>query len=431
MFMPRSRFAFTREAMKYFKSVFWAEGVRALPWLCAILATLGGYWVVMDIWPVWESVFLMPSSPGAWFPDMYAVLAASDLHAAGFDPYGDNPLGAKHLYPRSWFALASIGLDRSDTHVAGLALGGAFLAVSLFWLRPRRYREAVFAVFCLLSPPLTLGFQRANVDNVLYLMLVATACVSVSKREVVRIGVGGVLVMAATLLKFYPIFAAAGAWWNESGRRRWLVIGLYAVLIGVFGVSLWEDYRRISVVVNLGKMADGYLYVFGANFAPLVRPVAFVGLALCGCGAWAGWKWPGLRLPVVAGDVAPAGFVLGGCVLLGCFAIGNSFSYRLVFVLLMIPWWWRLCGSADRSVRFLAGVSLFFTILLLWRDGVAALGLRMMRENGWVDTHNAIVAWHRQVLVAIQWVWCGLVVCLMTAMTRQIPVAKEPVQDRT
>jgi hypothetical protein len=430
--MPGPHFPFTPEAMKYFKSVFWTEGVRALPWLCAILATLGGYWVVMDIWPVWEAGFLMPSSPGAWFPDMYAVLAASDLHAAGFDPYGDNPLGTKHLYPRSWFALASLGLDRSDTHVAGLALGGAFLAVSMVWLRPRRYREAVFAVFCLLSPPLTLGFQRANVDNVLYLMLVAAACVLASQRKLVRIGLGGLLIMAATLLKFYPIFAAAGAWWNEAGRGRWRVIGLYAVLIGVFGVSLWEDYRRISVVVNLGKVADGYLYVFGANFDPLVRPVAMVGLALCGCGAWAGWKWPGLRLPpVVAGDVAPAGFVLGGCVLLGCFAMGSSFSYRLVFVLLMIPWWWRLRAAPERATRVLARVSLFFTMLLLWRDGVAALGLNHVRAAGWIELHDYIVGWRRQILVTAQWAWCALVVCLMMAMVRRSRVATATAVDRT
>lgn len=417
--------------MKLSGSLSRAEWARSLPWLCAILATVGCYWAILGLWPVWEAFFLMPSSPGGWFPDMYAVLAASDLYAAGYDPFGDNPLGTKHYYPRSWFALADFGLIRSDAHVLGLLLGGVFLAVSLIWLRPKCYQQAVFTLFCLLSPPLTLGFQRANVDIVLYLMLVATACVLASKREMVRIGVGGLLIMAGTLLKFYPIFGSTAVCWNESGRRRWRVVLVFVVLLGLFGPSLWEDYRRISAMVNLGKMADGYLYSFGANFDPLVSRVAWAGIVYCIAAAWVGWRYLTPRLTAKRSEAEPAGFMLGGCVLLGCFATGNSFAYRLVLVLLMIPWWWRLYRSTERFVRVLAGVSLVFTILLLWRDGVAAAGLRMVRDAGWVDMHNAIVGWHRQVLAAVQWVWCGLVMCLLAGMANQIPVAKEPASGRT
>jgi len=192
----------------------------------------------------------------------------------------------------------------------------------------------------------------------------------------------------------------------------------------VFGASLWEDYHRITSMVNVGRMA-GHLYSFGANFTPALRWVAISGVIACVAGAWVGWTHVAPRLRVRAYEAEPIGFLLGGCVLLGCFTIGNSFAYRLVFVLLMIPWWWCLRDSQERVVRVVAVVSLAVTLMLLWRDAVLAVSLREMQQSRWADMHRLVVEWHQQVLAAVQWMWCALVVCLMVAMARLIPVAKE------
>jgi hypothetical protein len=407
------------------------EIIGVLPWLSAILATLIGYWLLLGLWSAWETLFLLPTSPGAWFPDIYAVLAASDVNAAGYNPYGSNPLGVRHYYPRSWFMLADLGLTRANAPWLGLLLGGIFLGVSLVWLRPSRYRDAAYVVACLLAPPITLGFQRANVDNILYMLLAGVAIMLTSNRTLVRIGVGVTLIMLATLLKFYPMFGAAAVWWHETKKRRRYVVLLFGVLAGVFGMSLLEDYRQISKMVNLTTIGLGHLYSFGMNFEPVLRGVAWTGVIMCGVAAWGGWRHVAPRLAWRDDEPQPVAFMLGACVLLGCFVVGCSFAYRLVFVLLMIPWWWRLRDSGDRVLRIVAVASLVCTLALFWRDAVVAGGLRGMHREGWVETHNFIVGWHRQALAMVQWGWCALVVCLAMAMARQIPVANKSGLGRT
>jgi hypothetical protein len=393
--------------------------------LC-ITCTLAGYGALLFFWPQWQTFWILPSSSAPWFWDSYVVLAASDLHAAGIDPYGMNPLYIRHVYPRAWLGLANLGLTRDDSLWLGLALGGSFLGAALFWMRPHHYKQAGYVVAVLLAPPLTLGFQRGNSDLVIVLIVGGLLLALLHEKAVIRNGAGLVLLVFATLLKFYPAVIAGVMVCNETrwGRRIRVAL-LLLVVLGCVSFPLLEDYRRIATYTTLGELGQSGIYSYGADFSAPLLVVAWSGVMICMAGAWAGWAKLANMLPALRRESAPLGFMLGGTVLLGCFFAGSSYSYRLVFVVLMIPWWWQMRDDTKSAgVRKMASAGLILTLLLLWRDAGAALALQKGRHFFGIDFHNAVATYHRPVLALIGWMWCALVTCWLAAMVRKWPLTK-------
>jgi hypothetical protein len=395
-------------------------------WLAMITATLFAYGALLFFWQQWQTLWMLPTTTAPWFPDAYAVLAASDLHAAGYDPYGANPLLVRHMYPRAWFGLSYLGLNRNDALWLGLALGAAFLGTALIWLKPRNFWEAAYAVAILVSPPITLGFQRGNADMVIALVMGGLVAALRGKSAVVRNGAGLVLLTIATLLKFYPAVTAGVVIWNEMSWRRRLGTALLVFLtLGCIGWPLVADYRRIASTTQLGGLGQNGIYVFGADFSLPLGMVAWVGMAAVATALWAGWSKLAPKLPALSRDSASLGFMVGAILLLGCFFAGNSYAYRLVFVLMMIPWWWRMwTEKTARGLRAMAAAGLILTLLLLWRDAGVALALQYGRDFFGIDFHNAVAIHHRMVLAWIGWMWCGLVACWLIAMVRKLSLAK-------
>jgi hypothetical protein len=117
--------------------------------------------------------------------------------------------------------------------------------------------------------------------------------------------------------------------------------------------------------------------------------------------------------------VAERGFLFGAVLLLGCFAAGGSYVYRLVFVLLLIPWWWQVReGGQTRLARGLAVAGLVLTPLLFWRDGAVGFLLQWGRDLGSPPFHIWVIKGHRAALCVIEWLWCSAVVGLLAAMAR-------------
>jgi hypothetical protein len=379
----------------------------------ALIVTYG----VIVFWPGVMTFFGLPLPFGHWFVDLHSVLASSDALAAGLDPYRPNPLDilhATHWYSHWWFWLHDLGLTRADTSWLGKVLGAGFLAATIWVVRPGNFLEMLLAWALACSPAVVLGFNRANSDFLIYIVLAALAWALASRHRPLWL-LGAPVVALLGGLKFYPL--AGGVALVLAPRPAAEVrasLGFMALLSVLVGLGVYKDLIRIVPLID---ECSG-LFIFAGSqifvLAGLPVTVAKIMTLLCGvlmAGLW--WR----HLPV-APAMAPAhektAFGLGAILILGCFFTGNSYSYRLVFTLLMLPLLWT--WSRQEVAGGIARLTLGLMLPLAWIDGLVSA----MINAGWtqrlgIATPTAELAgsWLAH---AVSWVWvsgiCGLLLAL-------------------
>jgi hypothetical protein len=185
---------------------------------------------------------------GVWFIDLHAILASCDAVAAGLDPYAYNPLdhfGRVHCYPHWWLLLGSWGFTRADTQWLGFLLVAVFFVSAVVALRPRLIGELFWMLAVLCSPPVLLALERANIDLVVFVLLAPVVPCLMSRRPLARL-MAVPLIVAATMLKVYPLVAAVVLLGAGSGREMRRLIGVGIVLLAVALPDMIGDFQRYA-----------------------------------------------------------------------------------------------------------------------------------------------------------------------------------------
>lgn len=358
---------------------------------------------------------------GWWFVDTYALLASSDAVAQGLDPYVPNPLDILHVphwYSDWWFALAALGFNRTDVFAVGAFIVGSFLVTALVSLRPSRGGEVAGAWLVLCSPPVLLGVNRANADLLVCALMVLLAWILAAAPRRIWAAGGVALVALATGLKFYPIVAGAALVAAPRPRReRWLALGLmaFAALLVAWSVADAVVRALPLVLPPVGFFSFGAGAWFG--LLGLTPPAAHLAAWVTGLALAAFW-W---RLaPAVPAGIAPherIAFVIGALLIVGCFFTGVSYSYRLVFVVLLLPllWRWVALGPATEG-RWIVRLVLGLMLPVLWIDGLACVFVNLGWATRWgfgLPLVEDLAGWLTHTL---SWLWvagiCGLLLAL-------------------
>ena len=345
------------------------------------------YQTILTIWGI--SPFRFP------FLDLNAVLAARECWAKGIDVFLSDPcdvLGRPHVYSPVWL-IGSGFLGTADTQTAGLCLDILFL-LSL-WLLPQPATPGAFLVTlaATLSATTLYAVERANNDLVIFIVLLASARLSVAGPSGRAAGYAGFFL--AAILKFYPAVLVVLAL-RERPRT-----GL-AVLIGFIGgmVLFFFLYSRsLGIVLTTPPYGSPFTDLFGASnlakgFSAIVGSspygqrlglvgaplVTLVALYLCVRIAHRSFLLTNAESePSDLGSLERQLMVIGMTLLLGCFFAGQSVYYRAIFFLLALPGLLTMARSASelasrRRYQRLVAVILF----LMWeeplRTAISTLG---------------------------------------------------------
>ena len=262
-------------------------GWGVLPFTFAILLSAFFFWVAIDpaIW-AWSSRwfgFL------AWpvFGDLGVTLEHFHQADDGLDPLID-PESA-FAYPRAVLALRYFGFHHLPLPLLGALQAAAAMVGILLVLRPKAMKRSLATIGLLLTPPMLLGIERANLDFVLFLLCVVAArlwarAIKPTGLLLPVLGMG-----AGALLKLYPLFAILGAALAERGRRRtaWLLCAL--VVVGYWAWNA-EEMGLIAQKIPVSTSASWGCLIL---FARLERffgadPAGFVWLTSVKC-RWLPW----------------------------------------------------------------------------------------------------------------------------------------------
>jgi len=355
-------------------------------WWWLLLAFSFAYFGAIAANPTWFSFFGV-SHYSVWFVDSYAILASNDALAHGLDPYVPNPFDyfrRPHVYSHWWFTLGKLGLTRQDNGWLGLTLGGLFLLVAWWSLRPRSAGELGWCAAVLCSPPVLLALNRANNDLVVFLLLAPVVPILLLRQRSWRIA--SVLFVAfATGLKFYPAVASLVLLYGET-RAEIRERGLIALLaLSIVGVSVAPDLLgAVKVPSPTGILTFGAMNLFETlGCSNLVG----LGLSLVVALLVMTFAWRSTLLKDWTISPAERGrwmhFVLGAALLTGCFFTGKNYAYRWVFALWLAPalWPWMTDPLASRGFRRFARVTGILLLFSLWGDALVSSACNLFAQH--------------------------------------------------
>jgi hypothetical protein len=349
--------------------------VAAVALYLAVIATGRVVWAV-DLWPSLG----VPSGPSLFF-DARNLTAAWESERLGFDPLYESPRdprGRPLTYPRVWLLVGGLGLDQSHTVVlACILISALFLCFVLLMGRVPLGTGLVMAVAAC-APAIMFAVERANMDIALFSVIASALLVWRSWPALARI-LSPALVLLAATAKLYPAVALLAF---VISRDRIAARMALACLAG-FGMYVAANLRDLTHVAAIAM--QGELFSYGARILPahlyhqvgadrwagptaLKQVIAAIPLAVLAA-TLARWSRP---RPTQWIEEAPGATMellalhTGMLIYLGTFAMGNSFDYRLVFLLLTLPQLAAWSRTPEHRLSSLALSALVSIVVLLW-----------------------------------------------------------------
>jgi len=286
------------------------------------------------------------------FNDLQVLWNGIAAHAGGVDPLLSNEM--PYNYPRIWLMTARVELHQVPLVPAALGLEAAFLIFSLWILRARTRREAIIVALLLVSPAVLLVLERGNTELVVFMLVFGSLAWAPRPDAPVRGTVAAVAMLVAGMLKLYPAITLAGGAVFSRGARRGLFVAALAGF-ALYGVTHVPELRLVSqkslrdyhASYGSNVLATGFRnHFFEETWSPdslrrfdRVAPAVGLGfyLALLFVASRRGWRKHAAFAAVECDDRTLAWFWSGALIYCGSFALGNSFVYRLIFLLPCLP----------------------------------------------------------------------------------------------
>lgn len=329
---------------------------------------------------LWNIPTIMPP-----FEDMRVITGAAQTIKAGLDPTTQNVFDPSHQpfnYPQIWYPILRSPIDTSWTiPLAALAIGLFFTGIVFLPATLNKY-SVLFLLLTVFSPAVMLGIERANVDIVFFFLLVV-ALLATEFSPWASL----VIVLIATVFKLFPIFGI-GYFVEQKLTSTWKYIiaglGLSALyflgdlqdMLRVFRTTLKGDDLSYGVTVfarRLGnEYAAGYHYLrfrllhipVSVSYADLRLVGYVITFVILGCAIYIAIRYHGRYESSDPKNLRA--FRAGAGIYVGTFLLGNNHDYRLMFLLLTIPFLAEWSGQAQRTEQRVARLALAGILLSSW-----------------------------------------------------------------
>jgi hypothetical protein len=352
--------------------------------LGAVALYVVAVWVIRFLWGADARPWLgVPSGPSLFF-DTRNITAALECRRLGYDPLVENPCdpwGRAMFYPRVWLLLRWLGLDQTDTLALGVLIGLLFLVALCLLTGPISAGQGIVVAVAVCSPAVMFALERANMDVVLFSVLVAAVLLWRRGTELSRT-ISPFLVLVAATGKLYPVFGLPAYLVLRHRRAALAAVACGLLFLAYVAVTL-DDVRTVATTATQGqyysygaRILIGQLYHLaagqdwqGASMA--AQAIAAIPLLLL---VVVLWFWFRRRLGPGAGERPQAStaellaFYLGALLYVGTFAVFRNYDYRLIYLLLTLPQllqWVRQDRAGDLR-RSMAGLGLVAVVLSLW-----------------------------------------------------------------
>src|SRR5882757_834152 len=318
----------------------------------------------------WISLGFVELPP--YFTDLRTVAAAPEAMALGRDPLIENPtdpLGRPMNYPRIWAYLARyVHLNLLGLTAVGIVFWLLFIASVLIVMRSSgpEWRNNRYVLLAALSSASWFPLHQGNNDLLIFFLTVVglyafERCKSCSLA----------MIAAATMLKVYPIILFPVLVSRDNGKiANAGIVGTFAACLGfwLYNVSDLQLIRAgntalvnhtygFGSLLSIPKILPSYEGMLWATNAKwelvffIVCAVSAVCIFLLG---FIGGNKSSRR-----SDATVELFFIGGATLYtGTFVLGNNWDYRLIFLILCVPY----IALMPRALRYAVMAALLISM---------------------------------------------------------------------
>jgi hypothetical protein len=324
---------------------------RALPWISAAVIFAALAIVTFDDASWGRAHACLPWMFQPIYHDWHVLQLGWQAQAAGIDPLASP--SHPYNYPRLLLAGSNLGLQHIPPAAGGLLTAALVLAVLGATLGSAGWPGAVIGAVLLFSQPVLLLLERGNLDAWIVALVVGGVSATRQDRSAPYV-LGLLLLLIAALLKLYPAVLFAGgllAW--RGARRRLLGAALLFLVVALIvkrdeiALIFLKTGRGIESAYGLALTSSRYLIEAAKNdtgldarqHLPLMIQLSLglYALLLLAAGV-TGWRERQRVTGICSDPFVTACFWCGALIYAGTFALGANWSYRLVFLLLCVPW---------------------------------------------------------------------------------------------
>jgi hypothetical protein len=322
------------------------------------------------------------------FFDLHTPLSWLECAEKGIDVFHANPCQPGYVvsYGPIILALAGSGLSTADSLWLGVTVSGIALISILWLLRPTTLGQSAICAAAIVSSSVMFAAERANLDIIIFLWLLASAALLCGSRAA-RLG-GYALLLIIGLVKFYPL-AALGIAVRERTRIFLTICAIsavsVAVYLAVYGPEIRLALTRIPVTISPTDFNSFGILDFAITTVRWTTGIALtkgdpwynfgrVALLLLGAGlsyrvkCW--FQTLGVTLGGTRFEITL--FILGALVISFCFFFGSNISYRCVLLVLCVPLLLTSMSAPSMNAisKGVAGTQVVLMIVVLWAPAI-------------------------------------------------------------
>uniref|UniRef100_UPI0040481511 hypothetical protein n=1 Tax=Limnohabitans sp. TaxID=1907725 RepID=UPI0040481511 len=296
-------------------------------WIGILLSILSAGWT-----NTWKALRVPTMSPA--FADMRTVQGSISSIAAEFNPQVNNPgdpWNRPMNYPSVWSWIAEIfGFQSESNYLIFVSTTVvAFFLCCYFLLR--KYPSVTLLLLCFSGATL-LAVERGNNDIVVFALLFLAA----SSRNYVSM----IAIFVATALKIYPLLAFPAFLKNPRSAAGMAFLIFVAIIILFPELSAIRSATPISASLSYGSQSlSSAFQIYNIGLTSFTLTVVLISASF----VFLMLKKIRVMLTVSnATEREELLFLVGSCVYIGTFILASNYDYRLIFLLLCVPFIMKL-----------------------------------------------------------------------------------------
>jgi len=320
-------------------------------------------------WQLWNIQTMTPH-----FADVRTITHGAESFANGFDPLYENPEDPwqrKLAYPRIWQGLFSLGLNASHSTAMGVMWLIAFLLGITLLLKNTDNKTLWFVFALVLSPATLLAIERGTLDLLMF-FIIALAVIAIQRSYLVSAG----FIFTGFVLKLFPIFA----WilFIKGERTKFIISTLGAfVLVGIYIALNIEDFKFIwsyvprSTDISFGRnvlwMAVGQS---SESLSLVTRVISIIVIVVAFLLAYFDPFKSKPKQTITNNNneqLYQDAFRVGATLYIYIFLLfGNSWDYRLIFLIFTVPQLLKWSNIECRTIKIISKLALLTILLSFW-----------------------------------------------------------------
>lgn len=330
---------------------------------CLLLGFLQGYDAV---WSIWKITPLKPH-----FGDLRNLTSGAESIAMGYDPLYFNPqdpwerpLNQPRLVQ---YIVSALKLNQSHTTLIGILFILLFFLGVFISLKQINNLTALVLAVVIFSPAVMFGIERGNHD--LFIFFLVSAALFLSNFPIISM----LILLLAALIKIFPVFALS-YFFKYKKRTQLVVLSGFLIPFVIYILLNSGDWKQVynSTLKGYGIYAYGTLAYSkpSASFeygkpAGLTAYIPFLAIVINTFIFYINSIYEkGFKQ---GNDSYIDTFRAGAGIYIGTFFLGNTWLYRLMFLIFVVPQLISWTSDAKRGfISLIALISLIVSCWSLW-----------------------------------------------------------------